>query len=353
MSGATQVHEILKSVQYPGIERDIVSLGYVKEVREEGGRFFIRIELSAVSAAAAPKLEADVRAALSAAKLSFDLRMDVPSGARPALAAAPAAVAAPLANVRWKIAVASGKGGVGKSTVAVNLAVAMALRGRKVGLLDADIYGPSIPLMFGAEDEQPFVHAEQMVPIERYGVATMSIGYLVDRHTPVIWRGPMVGKAIDQMISDVDWSDIEVLIFDLPPGTGDIHISLTQKIALTGAVIVTTPQDVALIDAGKGVAMFQKVEVPILGLVENMSHFVCPHCSERTNIFGHGGAAKESKRLSVPLLGEIPLDPEVVQGGDDGTPIVRRNPKSAAGAAFLALADLLLERLEAGERAPR
>ena len=242
-----------------------------------------------------------------------------------------------------KIAVASGKGGVGKSTVAANLAIGLARLGIRTGLLDADIYGPSVPLMLGLEGVQPRVTEHRMEPVERYGIRSMSIGYLVDRHTPMVWRGPMAGKAIEQLMSDVDWEGTEALVFDLPPGTGDVQISISQKIRLTGAIIVTTPQEVALIDAGKGVSMFRKVSVPILGLVENMSSFVCPHCGGHTEIFGSGGGAREAERLGVPLLGQIPIDPQVVMGGDEGSPVLVRNPESPAGQALLSLAARVAE----------
>ncbi|MBK8230303.1 MAG: Mrp/NBP35 family ATP-binding protein [Candidatus Eisenbacteria bacterium] len=353
MPSPKEVSQILRAVMFPGIDRDIVSLGYVKDIQEENGRFRVRVEVMTSAGGVGDEIERRVRAALEQAGIAYDL--DFRSNSAPQAAAASAPPSAPadmLAGIRWKIAVASGKGGVGKSTVAVNLAVALAQAGRKVGLLDSDVYGPSIPVMFGLEEErpQPTADRSKISPLERYGVRTMSIGYLVDRYTPVIWRGPMVGKAIDQLMGDVDWEGVEVMLFDLPPGTGDIQISLAQKIRLSGAIVVTTPQDVALIDAGKGVAMFEKVEVPIIGMVENMSHFSCPHCHKRTDIFRHGGAKKEANRLGVPFLGEIPLDPEVVLGGDQGTPIVVRDPDAPASRAFRELAQKVVAVLETAER---
>jgi ATP-binding protein involved in chromosome partitioning len=337
MPDAQTIVDALRKVFFPGIERDIVSLGYLKDVREEDGRFLVRLELSTNQQGAGERIEEDAHAALRATGVPYHLEMHVRylgSGKEEA-EAEPERL---LDRVPVKIAVASGKGGVGKSTVAVNLAIGLARLGVKTGLLDADIYGPSIPLMLGLEGTQPRVAEHRMEPVERYGIRSMSIGYLVDRHTPMVWRGPMAGKAIEQLMSDVDWAGTEALVFDLPPGTGDIHISISQKIRLTGAIIVTTPQEVALIDAGKGVSMFRKVSVPILGLVENMSHFVCPHCHGQTEIFGSGGGASEAERLGVPLLGQIPIDPQVVRGGDEGSPILVRNPESPAGQAFLALA---------------
>jgi ATP-binding protein involved in chromosome partitioning len=334
-----EIIQALKQVRFPGIDRDIVSLGYVKDIREEHGRSIIRLELSTNLDGAAETIEADARAALTQAGIPFELEMQ----ARTARAPAEAAMAPPemediLSQIPYKVAVASGKGGVGKSTVAINLALGLASLGHRVALLDCDIYGPSIPLMMGLEDEVPTVRDNVMIPLERFGVQSMSIGYLIERDTPVIWRGPMVGKAIDQLMRDVNWTGVEIMIFDLPPGTGDIQISLSQKINLTGAVIVTTPQEVALIDATKGVGMFAKVSVPILGIVENMSYFACPHCHARTDIFRSGGGRREAERLGVRFLGEIPLDPEVAIGGDQGTPVLARGGQGPSAEAFRNLA---------------
>jgi ATP-binding protein involved in chromosome partitioning len=222
--------------------------------------------------------------------------------------------------------VASGKGGVGKSTVAVNLAVALARAGAAVGLLDADIYGPSVPLMLGAGAIKPQIDvaAEKMIPVERFGVRFISLGSLIDPESAAVWRGPMVMKAIKQFLMDVEWGELEFLVVDMPPGTGDAQLSLSQLVKLAGAVIVTTPQDVALADAIKGVSMFRKVEVPILGIVENMSYFQCPNCSERTDIFGHGGGRAQARKLDVPFLGEIPLEQDIRSAGDAGEPIASR-----------------------------
>jgi ATP-binding protein involved in chromosome partitioning len=253
-----------------------------------------------------------------------------------------------LPGVTHVIAVASGKGGVGKSTVAVNLAVGLAERGARVGLLDADIYGPSIPLMMGVDD-RPDLDAtgRSILPFDRWGVKFMSLGFLVDKDAAVIWRGPMVMKAIDQLLRDVLWGDLDVLVVDMPPGTGDAQLTLSQKVRLSGAVIVTTPQDVALADAIKGVSMFRKVGVPVLGIVENMSFFHCPHCGNRSDVFGHGGGRREAIRLDAPFLGEIPLDASIREGGDSGTPVVAGDPRSELSAAFLSVADQVLAALGA------
>jgi ATP-binding protein involved in chromosome partitioning len=232
------------------------------------------------------------------------------------------------------VAVASGKGGVGKSTTAVNLAVSLADTGAAIGLMDADIYGPNIPTMMGASDRPSAGDAGKLQPIERHGVRYMSLGLVTEPGSPVIWRGPMLAKMVTQFLQDVDWGKLDVLLVDLPPGTGDVQLTLTQSAPLTGAVIVTTPQSVALEDVTRGVRMFNTVHVPVLGVIENMSAYVCPKCRTRTDIFGHGGGRDTAQRYDVPFLGEIPLDPEVRQCGDLGTPIARSAPDSPVGEAY-------------------
>jgi ATP-binding protein involved in chromosome partitioning len=236
-------------------------------------------------------------------------------------------------GVKNIIAVASGKGGVGKSTVAVNLAVSLARQGASVGLMDADIYGPSIPLMMGRQDQKVFAsESGKMIPLEAHGVKIVSIGFLLDPDAAVVWRGPMVGKAVQQLVRDVEWGELDYLVIDLPPGTGDAQLSLAQGVPLAGGVIVTTPQDIALLDASRGLRMFKDIKVPVLGIVENMSFFACPHCGERTDIFSHGGGRSTAERLEVPFLGEIPLDVEVRVGGDEGQPIATREDQPQAKA---------------------
>jgi ATP-binding protein involved in chromosome partitioning len=335
------VREALKSVRFPGFSRDIVSLGLVRELRCGDGRAEIDLDLGPADPAHAPTIEQAIRNALEPLPGLNEVRLRIatPGGGAPALkmaaprsaAAAGGLDAALIPGVRRVIAVASGKGGVGKSTIAVNLAVALAESGGSVGLLDADIYGPSIPLMTGIDDRPQLTPERKIVPFERYGLRIMSLGFLVEKESALIWRGPMVMKAIDQLLRDVSWGELDYLLVDMPPGTGDAQLTLSQRVSLAGAVIVTTPQDVALADARKGVAMFRKVDVPILGIIENMSSFVCPHCSERTDVFGHGGGRKEAERLDVPLLGEVPLDPAVRAGGDNGRPFVlTQSPQAAA-----------------------
>ena len=242
------------------------------------------------------------------------------------------------------VAVASGKGGVGKSTTAVNLAVSFARAGHRVGLLDADVYGPSLPRMLGVSGKPALVDGK-MQPIEAWGLKAMSIGLLVDADGAMIWRGPMVISALEQMMAQVNWGPLDIMVVDMPPGTGDAQLTMAQRVSLSGAVIVSTPQDIALIDARRGVRMFEKVMVPVLGVVENMSSFACPHCGETTHLFGHGGARREAETLGVPFLGEVPLLLDIRETGDAGTPIVAAAPDSPAAQAYAAIAARVLEGL--------
>ena len=250
-----------------------------------------------------------------------------------------------LPNVKAIVAVASGKGGVGKSTTAVNLALAMSALGNKVGLLDADIYGPSIPRMLGITGQPTSSDGKNLDAKENFGIKAMSMGLLVEEDDPVIWRGPMAQSALIQMIRDINWGELDVLVVDMPPGTGDIHLSLAQQVPLTGAVIVTTPQDIALADARKGLNMFRKVEVPVFGIVENMSYFLCPHCGERTNIFSSDGGAEEAKRMDTDLLGQIPLDIVIRETSDSGEPIVASQPDSKHAKAYKAIAQIVCAKV--------
>jgi ATP-binding protein involved in chromosome partitioning len=243
----------------------------------------------------------------------------------------------PVEGVQSIVAVASGKGGVGKSTVAVNLALALQRSGLSVGLLDADVYGPSIPMMMGAT-EVPQPSDEGILPVTKHGVKVMSIGFYLDQNTPVIWRGPMVMKALSQFLRDVTWGSLDCLVVDLPPGTGDAQLTIVQAVPVAGAVVVTTPSDVALIDARRAIGMFEKVAVPVVGIVENMSHFVCPHCNEETAVFSQGGGEEAAKAMRVPFLGGIPLHPAIGQGGDQGRPIMVSQPDQAEAKAFIELA---------------
>lgn len=251
-----------------------------------------------------------------------------------------------LPDVRFKVAVASGKGGVGKSTLTANLALALAQLGYRVGLLDADIYGPSQQVMMGI-DEKPFVdkNDNKLLTIERHGVRVATLGAVMDVDQPAVWRGPMVMKAVDQLLAGVRWGRLDFLLVDLPPGTGDVQLTLTQRVSLSGAVIVTTPQEVALIDARKGLNLFRKVNVPLLGIVENMSYYLCPQCGHEEGIFKRGGGRKTAEALQVPFLGEIPIDPRIVTGGDTGRPIVALAPESPAARAYVGVAEAVARRL--------
>ena len=249
------------------------------------------------------------------------------------------------APARHIIAVASGKGGVGKSTTAINLALALKAEGKSVAILDADIYGPSLPRLLGTSD-RPTTANSKLVPIEAHGLKAMSIGFLVDEDAPTIWRGPMVMSALEQMLRDVDWGEPDILIIDMPPGTGDAQLTLSQRASLAGAVIVSTPQDLALIDARKGLNMFRKVNVPVLGIIENMSYFICPSCGEESHIFGHGGAEAEARKLGINFLGKIPLEMDIRINADAGTPIVTSQPDSAHTEAYRVIARSLLGQLD-------
>ncbi len=252
-----------------------------------------------------------------------------------------------IPGIRSILAVAAGTGGGGKSTTAVNLALALAVSGRKVGVLDSDIYGPSIPRMLGISGRPSSPDGKMLKPMENYGVKCMSMGFLVDEDTPMIWRGPMVMSAIEQMLRDVDWGELDVLVVDLPPGTGDAQLTLAQRVPLTGAVIVSTPQDIALLDARKGLNMFRKVDVPVFGIVENMSYFVCPACEHRSEIFSHGGARRVADQLGMEFLGEVPLDIEIRETSDSGQPIVVSRPESEPAKIYRRMAELVAARIDA------
>lgn len=252
-----------------------------------------------------------------------------------------------MPGVKSIIAVASGKGGVGKSTTSVNIALGLAAGGRKVGLLDADIYGPSMPRMMGIKGRPESADGKTLEPMENYGVKVMSMGFLVEEDTPMIWRGPMVQSALEQMMRDVNWGDLDVLVVDMPPGTGDIQLTLAQKVPLTGSIIVSTPQDIALLDARKGLNMFRKVDVAVFGLIENMSYYVCPKCGDRAEIFGHGGAKAEAERMGMDFLGEVPLHISIRETSDAGTPIMVTDPDSAHAKAYKAIADQIWTKIEA------
>jgi ATP-binding protein involved in chromosome partitioning len=281
-------------------------------------------------------------------------RQAPPGGARPRQGAAPGGHAAPspagIPGVASIIAVASGKGGVGKSTTAVNLALGLRDLGLKVGILDADIYGPSMPKLLAIREKPQTIGGNRLKPIERHGMPVMSIGFLIEEETPMIWRGPMVMSALTQMLREVEWGTLDVMVVDMPPGTGDAQLTMAQQVPLKGAVIVSTPQDLALIDARRGIAMFRRVNVPVLGIVENMSTFICPHCGTRSDIFGHGGARAEAERLGVPFLGEVPLDIVIREKSDSGQPIVATAPDSPHSQIYRDIAARVRDGLQVASR---
>ena len=318
----------LSNVQDPDLRRDIVTLNMVKDIRIEGNQIFVKVNLTTPACPLKDNIKNDcINEIKKVVGSDYSIQVEMGSSVTSHINEIKEKL---LPGVKNTIAVASGKGGVGKSTVAVNLAVALAKDGASVGLIDADIYGPSIPLMLGVKEQPKMIGEDpnnvKLLPLERYGVKLMSIGFLIDDNTPVIWRGPMASGAIKQFMSDVLWGELDYLIFDLPPGTGDIQLTLVQTIPLTGAVVVTTPQDVALIDARKAIKMFERVNVTILGLVENMSYFIAPDTGKRYDIFGNGGGKKAAEEMGITFLGEIPINPLIREGGDTGKPIVIADP---------------------------
>jgi ATP-binding protein involved in chromosome partitioning len=336
----------LRTVVEPDLKRDIVSLTFVRNVKVEGDKVSLMLELPQPSTKHREQLEKQCRDVLKRLPGISDVQLKV--GLKVGIQAAPEKNA--LADVTHLVAVASGKGGVGKSTVAVNLALALQAQGLRVGLLDTDIYGPSIPIMLGTMG-QPQQKGNRILPLEAYGLKLMSIGFLAGAEAPVIWRGPMVHNIVSQFLTQIEWGELDTLILDLPPGTGDAQLTLTQAVRLSGAVIVTTPQQVALEDVHRGVRMFEQVKVPILGVVENMSYYECTRCGHREEIFSHGGGKSAAKKYGVPFLGEIPLLPAIRAAGDAGTPIVVKDPDSAAGKAYLKLADNVREQIK--KQAPK
>ncbi|MDY7096001.1 MAG: Mrp/NBP35 family ATP-binding protein [Acidobacteriota bacterium] len=347
-----QIWQALKKVHFPGMKRDVVSFGFVRGVTVDGGVARVVMEVATHNPEAAKKIrgavEAEVGQLPGVTAVDLQLRVNAPPTPQQRTQQATARDPKLIPEVRHVVAVASGKGGVGKSTVAANLAVSLARLGHSTGLLDADIYGPSVPTMFGIEDK-PRVIDNRLQTLERHGIQVMSLGFLVDTDTPVIWRGPMVMRALEQMLGDVDWGPLDYLVVDMPPGTGDAQLTLSQKVPLSGAVVVTTPQDVALIDARKGFHMFRKVNVPVVGIVENMSTFVCPHCGEATEVFSSGGGERTAQELGTRLLGKIPLDAAIVLGGDEGEPIVVSQPEGPHAKAFREIAEAVVDEVAAGE----
>ncbi|MCC6731305.1 MAG: Mrp/NBP35 family ATP-binding protein [Chthonomonadales bacterium] len=342
---ARQILDALRSVEDPDLRRDIVALGFVKNVQSSAGRVSFTIELTTPACPVRDALKEQARQAVLALPGVAEVEIEMTAQVRAEKRTGPL-----IPGVKHVVAVASGKGGVGKSTVACNLAVALAQSGARVGILDADIYGPTIPLMMGV-DEEPEVEDDKILPVERYGVKLMSIGFFLETDRAVVWRGPMIGKALTQFLSDVSWGELDYLVVDLPPGTGDAPMSLAQLIPLTGVVVVMTPQDVAQQIANKSIVMFRAMEqsterdIPILGVVENMSGYVCPQCGVETPLFGSGGGERAAARLGVPFLGAIPIDPTITVSGDAGRPAILVEPGSRQAEAFRRVAGQVAARV--------
>jgi ATP-binding protein involved in chromosome partitioning len=331
----------LRTVQDPDLRKDIVSLNFVKDLKVEDGIASFTIELTTPACPVKKEMEQWAREAVL--KVSGIREAQIRMSAAVSRGAAGIGKQA-IEGVKNILAVGSGKGGVGKTTVTVNMAVALAQTGAKVGLMDADIYGPNVPLMMGIIG-RPHAIDNRIQTLSNYGVRVMSMGFLTDDDTPLIWRGPMLHNVIQQFIRQVDWGELDYLLIDLPPGTGDVQLSLTQTVPLMGAIVVSTPQDVALQDARKAILMFQQVRVEVLGIIENMSYFQCPHCNERTHIFSHGGAAATAEKFGVPFLGEVPLASALREGGDAGKPIVVSTPDSPGAQAFIHIAQNVAARV--------
>ena len=353
-----QVYETLKTVKYPGYTRDIVSFGLVKSVQVHGQDVEVVVQMTTNQQDVADENTAGHRGGTPCPPGDWD-SAGGSAPQRPGARAGPAEGqtqhqaapnVAPLPGVHNIIAVASGKGGVGKSTVATNLAVALSMAGLRTGLLDADIYGPSIPLMMGVHDRPQVTSTNRILPFFNHGVKMQSLGFFLGENSPVIWRGPMVMRAVQQLLQDTEWGELDVLVVDLPPGTGDVQLTLAQTVPLTGAILVTTPQDLALLDVKKGAEMFKQVGAPLLGIVENMSFFTCPDCGKETEIFRRGGGQKESERLGIPLIGRIPLEPDVCDAGDTGVPVAIGHPDTQAGAEFHKIAAAVVEILSQSPR---
>jgi ATP-binding protein involved in chromosome partitioning len=336
-----QITDALKNVKYPGFSRDIVSFGLVKGIRIDGGAVTVQLALATNEPAIPQTIKTEAEKILQKMPGVEQVRVLIDIHAPPAGAGAAGVGTTRIEGVGHVVAIASGKGGVGKSTVAANLAVALEKTGARVGLCDCDIYGPSISLMFGTRDRPMATEENRILPIEQYNLKLMSMGFLLDDAAPAILRGPMVTRYTQQFLRQVEWGELDYLVLDLPPGTGDIQLTIVQTVALAGAIIVTTPQEVALIDARKAATMFEKVNVTVLGLVENMSYFLSPSDGKRYDIFGSGGGEREAKRLRVPLLGQIPIDIATRESGDRGMPITAEAPDSLVAQEFMKIARYL------------
>jgi ATP-binding protein involved in chromosome partitioning len=344
MATPQELLEALKQVKYPGFNRDIVAFGMVKDIAVGGAGVTVQLAPSTDNAEVVAQIRQEVIATL-APLVQMPIEVVIQRSATAPIRATPE-----MPGIQHVVAVASGKGGVGKSTVAVNLALALAAIGQRVGILDADVYGPSVPLMLGINERPRSTEDKRLLPVTKYDLKVMSMGFLVPDGHAVVWRGPMIDKLLTEFIKNVEWGELDILVVDLPPGTGDAQLTMVQKTPLSGGVIVTTPQDVALLDVRRGVKMFEEVHVPVLGVIENMSYHICSHCGHRAEIFSHGGGARMAEQFNVPFLGEIPLVKEIRTDGDKGTPLVVADPSHPQSQAFLRIAEQIIARLEEKSR---
>lgn len=346
MPSPNEILSELKKIKYPGFSRDIVSFGMIKDIEVAHSGVTVMLTVASAKPEVVQKIIADVKTAVSAMRdvPAVEVRIEQPAAAAPRAASGTAQREIP--GVKHIIAVASGKGGVGKSTVAVNLALALHRRGWRIGLMDADVYGPSLAMMMGVDNPPVLTGERRIVPLERLGIRYVSMALFINDETAVIWRGPMVTKLETEFLFNVEWGELDCLVLDLPPGTGDAQLTITQRVALAGGVVVTTPQDLALLDVKRGVEMFREVNVPVLGVVENMSYYLCVKCGHRHEIFSHGGGARYASELGVPFLGELPIVRELREGGDRSNPLVTSNPLHPVSAAFDAIATRVMQQVE-------
>ncbi len=335
------VLDALRVVRDPDLHKDIVSLGFIKNLRIEGGRVSFAIELTTPACPVKDLMREQAHAAVSALPGVSDVDIEMTASVR---ASSPMAGKAPIEGVKNIVAVGAGKGGVGKTTMTVNLAAALAARGSRVAILDGDIYGPNVPIMLGMKSQLQ-TDGQRIIPAEQYGMQVVSIGFLTDDDSPIIWRGPMLHQTVQQFFREVRWTAIDYLLVDMPPGTGDVVLSLSQTVPVAGAVVVTTPQSVSVADTRRAIHMYRKLSIPTLGLIENMSHFVCPDCGRESDLFGRGGGAKLASELDVPFLGHVPIEERVRGGGDEGKPVVLANPESPAAQAILAAAERVAQQV--------
>ena len=331
------VLEALKVVQDPDLHRDIVSLGFIKDLTIDSGRVAFTIELTTPACPVKDQMRDQARAAVMTIPGVASVDVQMSARVREALAGGEGG-RAPLPGVKNIIAVGAGKGGVGKTTVAVNLAIALARAGGKVGMIDADIYGPNVPIMLGLKT-QITTDGQKMLPAEKFGLQVISMGFLTADDAPIIWRGPMLHGALQQFFREVRWVDLDYLVIDMPPGTGDVALTLSQTVPVAGAVVVTTPQQVSIADSRRAVAMYKKLNIPPIGILENMSHFVCPNCQHESDIFGGGGGERMAKDLGVPFIGRVPIYQPIREGGDSGIPVLISEPDSPAARAFISAAE--------------